>query len=1059
MKGVPKIILRLVTSFASATLMFIAANAYGAVLKVTIEDHPIKGVIVDSKGEPVIGAAILVNGNKSIGAVTDVDGGFTLTVPEKGNLNVSCLGYETINIPITSQSVYKIVLRENAITLDDVVVVGYGVQKKESVVGAIAQVKGDALVDSGVSNITNAIAGKLSGVTTLQTSGQPGDNDAEIIIRGVSSFNSNAPLVLVDGVERDFSSIDPNEVQNISVLKDASATAVFGAKGANGVIIVTTRQGNEGKPSMSLSVSTGLSTPINTPKHVNAYKTMSLRNVALMNDMKFDELTSAAELEEYRHPSSRLNALRYPDVNWLKEMTRDFAKTVNANFNISGGTKFVKYFASVGYSNEGSIFKAFKDDKVNSEYTYNRINYRMNLDFDVTKSTLVSFKLGGSVGIKNKPVMGSGNDDDMWKFIFGSSTAKYPMYYPAWVLEEVPDPDYPDAKGSRLISEADQQTSNPYFQIMRGSSAQFTDNKLFSDLIARQKLDFITPGLYVQAKVSLSSYYKYMTLSTSYSRQGWALDFDKIGTGENPWRRTPDDGSVYVEKPMYTEASNSLQGGYYLDLYYDASVNYNRTFGNHTVTGLFLFNRQEQIKGSDFPYYNEALVGRATYDYAHKYLFEFNMGYTGSERFAPSNRFGFFPSGAVGWVVSEEKFFRRLKPWFSKLKIRYSDGLVGSDYANSRWLYTSSFSKDSNGHIIEDKAANESVQWEQARKRDLGIEMGFMDNNLRVNVDLFDEHRSKMLISVDNNTPMWVGNQSKELNKGKIKKHGIEVEVNYTKEIDRDWTVFAGGNFSFNENRILYADDAPFAPEHQRKVGTPIGAQLKGAYLSGDGFLTSIDDIHSNFLPVSMSNVVVGDYKFLDYNADGNITSNDLARMKGSLYPPYAYSFNFGFKWKHLDINVLFQGYAGKYVVYDQMFEWEFYKGNYKTHLSSLDYWSPSNTDGKHSAVHFQAQSLSNMSWSGYAESATTGGYNGKIMGSTWRKADYLRLKEVSVSYTLNGSVIKNFLGVKGVKIYATGNNLLTFTDLIEGDPESKYLVWGSYPQMMLIKLGLQLQF
>lgn len=982
-----------------------------------------------------------------------------MEIPDKGRLYVSCLGFESLIVNITGQGTYSLVMREDSMVLEDVVVVGYGVQKKESVVGAISQVQGESLVDAGVSNITNAIAGKLSGVTTLQTSGQPGQNDAEIIIRGVSGFNNSAPLVLVDGVERDFASIDPNEVQNISVLKDASATAVFGAKGANGVIIVTTRRGLEGKPQMDISVSTGLSTPINTPKHIDAYTTMSLRNVALMNDMNFEELSSRAVLDEYRNPSSALNALRYPDVDWMKEMTRTFATTVNANFNIHGGTRFVKYFASVGYSNEGSLFKAFKDDKVNSEYTYNRFNYRMNLDFNVTKSTLVSFKLGGSVGIKNKPVMGSGVDEDMWKFIFGSSTAKYPMYYPAWVLQQIPDLDYPDASGDRLISEADQQTSNPYFQIMRGSSAQFTDNKLFSDIIVDQKLDFITKGLSVQAKVSLSTYYRYMTLSTSYNRQGWELNYDKIGTGENPWRRTPDNGEIYVERPMYTNADNALQGGYYLDLYYDVSLNYSRSFGKHNVTGLFLFNRQEQDKGSDFPYYNEALVARATYDYGHKYLVELNMGYTGSERFSPKNRFGFFPSGAVGWVVSEENFFKALKPWFSKLKIRYSQGLVGSDHANSRWLYISDFSKDTNGYIVEDKVANEYVQWEQAMKRDLGIELGFFDNDLRVSVDLFDEHRDKMLISVDNTTPMWVGNTSKELNKGAIKKHGIEVEASYNRKLGKDWMLFVGGNFSFNENRILYADDALFAPEYQRKVGTPLGAQLKGAYLSGDGYLSSVDDIHSNFLPVYLDKVVVGDYKFLDYNADGNITSDDLARMRGSLYPPVAYAFNAGFKWKGLDVNILFQGYAGKYVNFDQMFEWEFYKGNYRTHQSSLDYWSPANTDGQHCAVHYAAGSLANMAWSGYAEGATNGGYGGKIAGSTWRKADFLRLKEVSVGYTWSGPKVRQVLGIRGIKVYATGNNLLTFTDLIEGDPESKYLVWGSYPQMMTVKLGLQLQF
>lgn len=1020
--------------------------------------HKISGKVLDSKGEPIVGCTLFVEGKEALWTVTDLDGKFVMDVPAKGRLNVSFIGYQAKIIEIGDAKVYDVVLVEDSILLEDVVVVGYGVQRKESVVGAISQVKGDALVDSGVSNITNAIAGKLSGVLTIQTTGQPGQNDAEILIRGVSSFNGSSPLVLVDGVERDFASIDPNEVSDISVLKDASATAVFGAKGANGVIIVTTKNGQEGKPKMDLSFSTGLSNPINMARHIDSYTTLTTMNAAMMNDQNFSGLISDEMLKEYMNPSSALNSLRYPDVDWIKELTNQFAENYNANFNIQGGTKFVKYFASVGYTHEGSIFKSFSDDKVDSSYKYDRMNFRTNLDFNVTRSTTVSFKLGGAVGIKNKPTPTDG-DAGMWKYMFGSSSAKYPMYYPDWVLGQVPDSYYPDASGDRLTSEADQTTGNPYYQLMKGSFQQLTDTKLFTDIIAKQKLDFITKGLSVSAKVSLSTYYKYTTLSTQYNRPSWVLDFDKIGSGVNPWRRTGDDGFYYVTPPVYTTAGNALQGGYYLDLYYDVNLNYNRTFGNHTVTGLFLFNRQEQDKGSDFPYYNEALVGRATYDYAHKYLLEFNMGYTGSERFSPENRFGFFPSGAIGWVVSEEKFFQPLKPFFSKLKLRFSEGLVGSDHANNRWLYMSEYSKDSKGYIVEDKAANQFVQWEEALKRDIGIEMGFFGNDLQISMDFFDEYRDKMLISVDNNTPIWVGNTSKELNKGAIKKHGFEVEADYFHQVSKDFRWNVGGNFSFNENRILAYDDAPFSLDHQKKVGTPLGSQTSGAYLIDGEYFTSIDDIHSNFLPVSVNNVVVGDYKFLDYTSDGLIDKDDLTRMVGSLYPPISYALKGGFKWKSLDFNFLLQGQAGKYVNFDQMYEWEFYKGNYRMHSSSVNYWSPANTTGDHATVHYTTSSFANMAWSGYNESQTTGGYNAKLLGHSWRSADFLRLKEVNLAYTLSTPKIKKLMGLQAVKLYVTANNLLTFTDLLEGDPEQKYLVWGEYPQMRTVKLGAQLTF
>jgi hypothetical protein len=313
---------------------------------------------------------------------------------------------------------------------------------------------------------------------------------------------------------------------------------------------------------------------------------------------------------------------------------------------------------------------------------------------------------------------------------------------------------------------------------------------------------------------------------------------------------------------------------------------------------------------------------------------------------------------------------------------------------------------------------------------------------------------------------MLVGNSSKELNKGAVKKHGIELELSYFKQINRDWTVTAGGNFSYNENRIVYADDAPFALPHQRKIGTPLGAQLSGAYLAGGEYLTSVDDIHSNFLPVSVSDVVVGDYKFLDFTSDGIIDKDDLARMEGSLYPPISYAFNAGFSWKGLSFNMLFSGYAGKWVNFDQMYEWEFYKGNYRTHLSSLDYWTPANMDGNHAAVHYSAANFANMSWSGYNESATTGGYNAKLMGRSWRRADFLRLKEVTASYTFD--LKKHLKWIRRITLSVTGDNLWVWTKYPGFDPDvstqgedvvARRVDIDAYPKARKVIFSLSLRF
>jgi TonB-linked SusC/RagA family outer membrane protein len=1021
-------------------------------------ERVITGVVTDERGVPLAGAHVLVVGRANTGTATGADGKFTLAVAPGSSLRVVFVGFEEKTVVVGEPAYYFIRLAERVAEIEEVLVVGYGVQRKESVVGAISQVKGEELVRAGQTTITNALAGKLSGVATIQRSGMPGNDHAEIVIRGLSSFDSSSPLVLVDGVERDFTSIDPHEVSTVSVLKDASATAVFGARGANGVIIVTTKRGTEGRPRMDFSFSAGVQLPINVARHVDAYATMSLLNVARMNDKQFSDLTPAAVLQEYARPSSRLNAIRYPDVDWFEELTEPYAPSLNANFNVRGGTRFVKYFAAVGYAHQGSLFKSWQEGKFDTRFYYNRVNYRANLDFNLTGATTLSFNLGGNVGIQNKPVPRD-NDATLWKFVFGASTTKSPMYYPAWVMEEVPDPDYPGLTEDRLIDNMGDVTYNPYFVLAGGKFNQYTDSKLFSDILLEQRLDFITPGLSAKGKFSLSTYYKYNSLSTQYTQASYILNFSKVGSGVNPWERAGSTNEVYTPNPSYTTVGG-LSDGYYHDLYYDLSLNYARSFGRHAVTGLLLLNRQEADKGTAFTYYNEAVVGRVTYDYAHKYLVEVNMGYTGSERFAPGNRFGFFPSGAVGWIASEEAFFKRVLPWVDKFKARVSWGLVGSDYARNRWLYVSEFSKDANGNIKEDPSANTVAQWEEARKRDVGIELAILENRLTATLDLFDESRYKMLIPVNNTVPMWVGNSYKDLNKGRIKKHGLEVEMEWRARVSEDFSYHARGNFGFNENRILYQDDAPYALSHQKKTGTAIGAQSKGAYLTGNGFYTSVDDIHSHAsaLP-DIGELVVGDYKFLDYMPDGLINRDDLTRIKGSTQPPIGYAFGGGIRWRGLDVSFLFQGYAGKYVNFDQMYEYEFYKGNYRVHVSQADYWSPGNPGGNHAALHYTAGWISNLYWSGIDESETNAGYAAKIAGKSWRRADFLRLKEVYIAYSMESARLKTLTGIRHVRVYATGNNLLTFTSLLEGDPENTYLLYGNYPQMMTIKGGLEISF
>ena len=1011
-----------------------------------------KGRVVDTNGIAIAGAAVTVKGGSAGGTISDAQGAFTLRVRKGDVLHVSFLGFQAREIAVTDASPLTIRLAEETHQVEDVVVVGYGVQKKESVLGAISQVNNEQLVNSGTTNITNAIAGKLSGVTTIQTGGQPGNNDANIFIRGVSSWNGSTPLVLVDGVERSFADIDPNEVASLSVLKDASATAVFGAKGANGVIIVTTRTGSTGKPKMNISLSYGLDFPTMIPDHIGSAQTAELLNVALKNAQSYGSMIPQWQIDEYARPSSRINSIRYPDNDWFDIAMRRCAQTINANYNVSGGSQRVKYFLSLGYSHEGSIFKDFSEWS-NANFRYDRINYRSNLDFDVTRSTKLSVKVGGVLGIKDTPT--DKTVSGMFNMMYSASPMMYPAYYPAWVLEEIPDTDYPDASGGRLSSPRTAYFGNIRTSLSTGEFEQTTDNKLYTDINFEQKLDFITKGLSVKANVSLSTYYSRISQTATNSNPTFYIDWNRYDAGDgNPWIYSAASEHVYENTP-YAVTRGAMQNNYYVTFYWEGALNYNRTFGDHTVTGLALFNQRENVKGTAFPYHSQGVVGRVTYDYKHKYLFECNLGYTGSEQFSPENRYGFFPSVAIGWVPSQERFWKEAMPWWSKLKIRYSDGLVGSD-SGSRWLYFSDYVKGGDSYIYEGAAANAVAQWEEARKRDLGIEMGWLNNRLTLNLDLFDEKRTNMLVKP--NVTMLVGTSYKEVNRGSMKKHGIDIELGWADKTPTGFGYNLTAMVSLNENRITNYEDAPYAPEYQKTAGKPYKGQTDGVSIVDSGYFESIDDIHNYPAYTTDWNFVnVGAYKYLDYSADGRLSVEDLHAIAGSQYPPVVCSFRAGFDYKGFEFSMLWYANLGKWVEYNKSWEIEFNKGDYRITHSQLDYWRPDNRDANHATLVYGGTSGHPM----YMWAGGSGDAGAKMMleGRTWRKADYLSLREVYLAYTFNAKRLRQKVGFRSLSLYLTANNLLTFTPLIEGDPASTTFTTGFYPQMTSLKLGVKIGF
>lgn len=1008
----------------------------------------IKGSVIDEDSKPVPGVAVLVKGHPEFGGtMTDEKGGFVFNVPSDATVQFSCIGYKPVEMSVARNLDWLITMVEESVALEGTVVVGYGVQRKESVVGAITQVKAEDLEKTGTTDITSALAGKVSGLLVYSQNGAPGQSDATLILRGLSSWNGNNPLVMVDGIERSMNMLSPTDIASISVLKDASATAVYGAKGANGVILVTTKTGSKGAPKFSVNVEQGLNSPMWTPDHVEAGTVTRMANIAYKNTQSFGSQFSDEIIKKYENQS---DPMRYPDVRWYDLLQKRFATSTNADFSVSGGSDRVRYYLGVSYVHEGSIIKEIYPG---TNFASDRINYRMNLDWDVTKSTLLSFKVGGVTNMVKNLASHTGSS---WLFstIYQSPTITFPAYYPADVLKQYPDSNYPDADSDRVGANQGSKYENPYSALSDPDYVKNVNYRLFTDLILTQKLDFITVGLSATAKFGMTSAYARVSQKASTNFAKWNINWEAYDAGSTDIWEIQDSQSNYVwnDKPFSITQDNSPSGVSFIT-YLEGSLNYSRKFSRkHNVSALALYNQRQYNSGASFPKRTQSFVGRVTYDYKGKYLFEGNIGVTGSEQFSPDYRYGVFPSAAVGYIVSKEKFWKRAMPWWSTMKIRYSNGWVGSDASGSNWLYYSSW-KQTKGYYHEEAAANITARWETAHKQDLGFEMGFLKDKLTVNVDLYDEKRNDMLMPPV--VTAFVGVAYKDVNAGALKKHGFEVEVNWKNTTSGGFTYNFGGMIGLSENRITKYGDAPYAPEYQKYAGTPLQSARTGDQLIDDRFFGSIDEIHGypNYA-TEWTNVVPGVYKFLDYVPDGKISQQDLHVLEGSTYAPGVYSFNVGGAYKGLTFKVLCTGTIGKYINYKRVNIVPFYAGAYVIHDSHLNYWTPTNRDSDIPALSFSDEMYA---WGG--GTSTYPGYNLAIPDFTWKRSDYMTVKEVMVSYRFSGPNIKRILGVKHLAVGLVCNNLWTFSNIKDTDPQRLTTAANSYPTMRMLKLNVNLAF
>lgn len=1005
----------------------------------------VSGTIVDEDGLPAIGASVVVVGRTGIGTVADAKGYFSLSVPVGSVLQVSYIGYadqtRTVNRNVVD---WYVQLVPDSTYLDDAVVVGYGVQKKESIVGSISSVSADQLNNTGTQSLVSSLSGKVSGLLTTTTSGRPGGSTS-LLIRGLSSFQgTNEPLVMVDGVERSMDEIDPNEVQSISVLKDASATAVFGSKGANGVVIVTTKSGTEGRAKMHVRAEMGGKSAVSLPYHVDPVTTIAMRNIAYKNDRAFASQYSDYITNMY---ATGADPYRYPNENWYDIMMRPFAPSFNATFDVTGGNKRLKYYAMASYYNDTSILRSVNTNgPVN--WDANRINYRLNLDANLTSSTTLSLRMGGSVKVSNE--ITSNNEGGLFNQMYMWSGFDTPAYYPESIYELYPDPNYPDASGVRL-------SNTPYQYIAKSRWEQHTSYTVLTDLILNQKLDFITKGLSAKAMVSITNSYYRISSWANHDEPIWTIDWTRYDLGvADIWNNNlANAGEIYEDTP-FKIAQGTSPDNINFTYYLEGALNYARTFKKHDVSAMVVYNQRQFNQGESSPHRNQSVVGRVTYNYDKKYLFEANLGITGSEQFAPKYRYGVFPAVAAGYTISQEKFWKKALPWWSKMKLRFSWGLVGNDNSTAGFLYYSAYSRTTSGydsHYIEGTAANEGARWETADKKDIGIEMGFWKDKLTVNVDLFDEYRYDILMSPVI-TPL-VGAKYKDTNSGAVKKHGIDIDILWRETLSNGFFYSIGALVGLNENRIVRYADIPYDPDYKKVAGTPSLSQTTGSTLIDDKYFQNINEIHGYpAYTANWVNLVPGSYKFMDYLPDGIIASDDLHVIRGSSYAPCTYSVNLSLGYKGFTFRAVGTGTIGKYTQFKRAYIIPFYGGRFKVHQASLDYWSPTNRDASSPAL---TESELSYSWAG--GKSTYPGYDLALQDYTWRNSDYFNISELYLGYKFSGNKLQTVLGIDALTISLSTNNLWMFTSLIEGNPQDHNTSSTYYPLMRTTKLGINLNF
>ena len=1012
-------------------LLLVICSTLGlhAQAKVDREEIIVTGLVTDESHEPLVGVNVVIQDRPGLGAITDINGKFKIKMEPYLRLVISFIGFETQEILIKEQKTIKVVMKEaKATALDEVVVTGTGEQRKLTMTGAVTNVDVSTLKTSS-SSITNALAGNVAGVLARQTSGMPGENRSEFWIRGISTFGAgSSALVLVDGFERSMNEINIEDIETFTVLKDASATAIYGSRGANGVVLITTKRGKEGKVHIDAKVETTYNTRTYTPELVDGYTYATLMNEARITRNQIPFYSD----EDLHLLANGLDKDLFPNVDWMGMLLKKGAPTYRATLNINGGGSLARYYVSASYVKEAGMYnvdEGLKDYDTNS--SYHRWNYRVNVDMDITKSTLVRVGIAGSLDKMNQPGVGN----SVWESVMGYSPITSPVLFSDGRI-----PAYGNSDGRM----------NPWAASTQTGYQEHWNNKMQADITLEQKFDFITKGLKFVGRFGMDTNNAQWNNRKKLPEM-WKVEQNRDSDG----KLVPT--KVRGEEIMSQQSSSTGERKEYLE----AELHYNRSFSDHLIGGVLKYTQDkiinttsnsDVIQGIDRRH--QGLAGRFTYGWKYRYFVDFNFGYNGSENFAPNHQFGFFPAYSAAWNIAEEPIVKKHLKWMNMFKLRYSYGKVGNDTMNDRFPYLPSFGNSSgNGFNYSDletsyfydgltytKYATTNVTWEIATKHDIGIDFSLWDDRFTGTIDYFYERRDGIYQS-RSFIPVSVGLNSSlsyATNVSAVSSRGLDGNFGFKQKIG-NVNLTLRGNITYSKSKILEYDEEVTNYKYTLATGFQV-SQPRG--LIAEGLFKDYDDIR-NSAKQTWGDVMPGDIKYRDVNGDGIVNDKDYVPIGATNRPNLIYGFGFSAQWKGFDVNVLFQG-AGKstffidgYTVYPfKDGDW----GNILTDVVKSNRWIL----GENEDPNAKYPRLS------------YGGNNNNYQSSTYwmRNGSYLRLKNLEVGYNIPKSIV-NKIRLNNIRIYFMGTNLVTFSSFKLWDPELGSSNGQVYPLSKAYTLGL----